>query len=119
MEVAESVMVSTISFIQAKLQHSIASSRVLTGTAVLKGIDMALIRERWCREGRSIGPIHSLVFSLEGRSWQEPEPSHVTGMALAHCILDTFLGVVCHCFTPPLDVHHHHHSVLWNICGCK
>ena len=22
--------------------------------------------------------IHSLVFSLEGRAWQEPEPSHVT-----------------------------------------
>ena len=36
--------------------------------------------------------------------WQEPEPSHVTGMALAHCILDKFLGVVCHCFLPPLDV---------------
>ena len=48
--------------------------------------------------------IHSLVFSLEGRAWQEPEPSHVTGMALAHCILGTFLGVVCHCFLLPLDV---------------
>jgi len=44
--------------------------------------------------------IHSLVFSLEGRAWQKPEPSHVTGMALAHCILGTFLGVVCHCFPP-------------------
>ena len=44
--------------------------------------------------------IHSLVFSLEGRAWQEPEPSHVTGMALAHCILDKFLGVVYHCFHP-------------------
>ena len=42
--------------------------------------------------------IHSLVFSLEGRAWQEPEPSHVTGMALAHCILGKFLGVLCHCF---------------------
>jgi len=30
--------------------------------------------------------IHSLVFSLEGRAWQEPEPSHVTSMALAHGI---------------------------------
>ena len=39
--------------------------------------------------------IHSLVFSLEGRVWQEPEPSHVTGMALAHCILGKFLEVVC------------------------
>ena len=47
--------------------------------------------------------IHSLVFSLEGRAWQEPEPSHVTGMALAHCILGKFLGVVCHCFPPPLN----------------
>ena len=36
--------------------------------------------------------------------WQEPEPSHVTGMALAHCILGKFLGVVCHCFPPPLEV---------------
>ena len=36
--------------------------------------------------------------------WQEPEPSHVTGMALAHCILGKYLGVVCHCFPPPLDV---------------
>ena len=48
--------------------------------------------------------IHSLVFSLEGRAWQEPEPSHVTSMALAHCILGKFLGVVCHCFPPPLDI---------------
>ena len=36
--------------------------------------------------------------------WQEPEPSHVTNMALVRCILDKFLGVVCHCFPPPLDV---------------
>jgi len=48
--------------------------------------------------------IHSLVFSLEGRAWQEPEPSRVTGMALAHCILGKLLGVVCHCFPPHLDV---------------
>jgi len=46
----------------------------------------------------------SLVFSIEGRGWQEPEASHVTGMALAHCILGKFLGVVFHCFPPPLDV---------------
>ena len=25
-------------------------------------------------------------------------------MALAHCILGSFLGVGCHCFPPPLDV---------------
>ena len=48
--------------------------------------------------------IHSLVFSLEGRAWQEPQPSHVTGIALAYCILGKFLGVVCHYFPPSLDV---------------
>jgi len=47
---------------------------------------------------------HSLVFKLEGRDWQEPEPSHVTGMALTHCIQGKFLWVVYHCFPPPLHV---------------
>jgi len=28
----------------------------------------------------------------------------MTGIALAHCILGKFLGVVCHCFPLPLDV---------------
>ena len=28
----------------------------------------------------------------------------MTSVALAHCILGKFLGVVCHCFPPPLDV---------------
>ena len=28
----------------------------------------------------------------------------MTGMALAHCNLGKSLGVVCHCFPPPLDV---------------
>jgi len=51
-----------------------------------------------------LGGIHSLVFSIKGRTWQEPEPSHVTGMALAHCILGKFLGVVFRCFLPLLDV---------------
>ena len=45
-----------------------------------------------------------ISIQLEGRFWQEPEPSQATGMALAHCILGSFLGVVCHCFPPPLDV---------------
>jgi hypothetical protein len=43
-------MVSTISFIQAKLQHSIAASRIITRTVSIKGIDMALIQELWYRE---------------------------------------------------------------------
>ena len=53
--------------------------------------------------------IHSFIHSFtsiqpQRPGWQEPESSHVTGMALAHCILGKFLGVVCHCFPPPLDI---------------
>jgi len=49
--------------------------------------------------------IHSFISIQPQRpGWQEQEPSHVTGMALALCILGKFLGVVCHCFPPPLDV---------------
>ena len=47
--------------------------------------------------------IHSLVFCFRGRAGRN-QSRHVTGMALAHCILGKFLGVVCHCFPPPLDV---------------
>ena len=51
-------MVSTISFIQANLQHSIAASRIITRTVSIKGIDMALIQEPWyckdCMRGLNI-----------------------------------------------------------------
>ena len=48
--------------------------------------------------------IHSFISIQPWRpGWQKSEPSHVTGMALAHCILGKSLEVVCHCFTPPLD----------------
>jgi hypothetical protein len=40
-------MVSTISFIHANVQNSIAASRVLTRTAFVKGINMAIIQEPW------------------------------------------------------------------------
>jgi hypothetical protein len=43
-------------------------------------------------------------YSALGPVWQEPEPSQATGMAPIHCIQGTFLGVVCHCFLPRLDV---------------
>ena len=60
----------------------------------------------------SVTFIHSFFLSFirfisiqpQRPGWQEPEPSHVTGMALAHCILGKVLGVVCHYFPPPLDV---------------
>ena len=47
--------------------------------------------------------LHCSYSFISIQPWR-PEPSHVTGMALAHCILDKFLGVVCHCFPPSLDV---------------
>ena len=39
-----------------------------------------------------------------GPVWKEPEPSQATDMAPKRCILGKFLGVVCHCFPPRLDV---------------
>lgn len=42
---AERVTVSTISFIQANLQHNITAPTVLTRTVTVKGIDVTLIQE--------------------------------------------------------------------------
>ena len=39
-----------------------------------------------------------------GRFGQRPELSQSNGIALVRCILGMFLGVVCHCFPPRLDV---------------
>jgi len=44
-------MVSTITFLQANLQHSIAASGILTRTVGVAGVDMALIQEPWYRDG--------------------------------------------------------------------
>jgi len=49
-EEGKRIMVSTISFIQANLQHSIAASGVFARTVGVKGIDMALVQEPWYRE---------------------------------------------------------------------
>ena len=49
-EEVQQVIVSTISFIQANLQHTIAASGILTRTVGVKGIDMALVQEPWYRE---------------------------------------------------------------------
>jgi hypothetical protein len=62
-EEAELGSVSTLSFIQANLQHSIAASRIISRTVMVKGIDMALIQEAWYRESRIMGlniPGHTL-----------------------------------------------------------
>ena len=46
-EEAERIMVSTISFIQANLKHSIPASGVFTRTVGIRGIDMAEVQEPW------------------------------------------------------------------------
>jgi len=48
--------------------------------------------------------IHSLVFSPRGQSGRSQSLVMEPIWLLAHCILGKFLGVVCHCFPPPLDV---------------
>jgi len=48
--------------------------------------------------------IHSLVFSPRGRSCRNQSPVMGPMWLLAHCILGKFLGVICHCFPPLLDV---------------
>ena len=61
-------MVSTISFIQASLQHNIAASRVISRTERVQRIDVALIQEPWYREGcvRDLNiPIY-ILFSAGG-----------------------------------------------------
>jgi hypothetical protein len=47
-----------------------------------------------------------IYYSIQplGQFGHEPEPSQATGMALVRCILGKFLGVVCHCFPPCLDL---------------
>ena len=39
-----------------------------------------------------MGYIIIISIQPEGRVWQVPEPSQATDMALAHCILGSFLG---------------------------
>ena len=48
--------------------------------------------------------IHSLVFSLKGRVGRNQSPVMWPVWLWQHPGLGKFLGVVCHCFPPPLDV---------------
>jgi len=67
-EEAEVSMVSTLSFIQANLQHSIAASRVISRTVCVQGIDVSLIQEPWYREGcvRGLNIPGYVLFSASG-----------------------------------------------------
>jgi hypothetical protein len=63
LEEAELDMVSTISFIQANLQHSITAARVLSRTESVKGIDVALIKKPWYCEDH-INGLNILGYTL-------------------------------------------------------
>ena len=52
-----------------------------------------------------------IIIQPLGRFGKRPEFSQSTGIALVLCILSKFLGVVCHCFPPRLDVPTFHHQV--------
>ena len=67
-EEADVGMVSTTSFIQANLQHSIAASRVISSTVCIKGIDVVLIQEPWYCEGciRGLNIPGYTLFSVSG-----------------------------------------------------
>ena len=60
---------STTSFIQANLQHSIGASGILTGTVGVKGIDAALVQETWfhkdCIRGLNIPGY--ILYSVGGK----------------------------------------------------
>jgi len=55
-------------------------------------------------KARIIIIIITIVIQPLDRFGQRQELSQATGMALVRCILGKFLGVVCHCLPPRLDV---------------
>jgi hypothetical protein len=69
-ETGTSLMVSSLAFVQANLQHSIAASRILVRTVRDKGIDMALIQEPWYRENciRGLNIPGYTLYSAGGRT---------------------------------------------------
>jgi hypothetical protein len=63
-------MVSTSSFMQANLQHSIAAFRVISRAVSVKGIYMTLIQELWYSQGRIRNlniPRYTLFSAMEQR----------------------------------------------------
>ena len=69
-EEAEWAIVSTISFIQTNLQHSIAPYGILTRRVGDKGIDMTLVQEPWYRED-SIRGLNILGYTLYSATGKE------------------------------------------------
>jgi len=74
---------------------------VLTGNLV----EVEQFSIPWCSV-RTSGHMFIIIIGIQplGRFGQRPELNQATGMALVRYILGKFLGVVCHCFSPRLDV---------------
>ena len=69
-------------------------------------------RYPWTTEATTVDIFYFIIgIQPLGRSGQRPEFSQATGIALVCCILGKFLGVVCHCFPPRLDVSTFRHQV--------
>jgi hypothetical protein len=82
-EEAERVTVSTISFIQANLQHSTVASGILTRAVGGKVIDMKLIQEPWYREG-----------CIRGLNIPGYTPYHMGGEERSRaCIIATYMNL--------------------------
>jgi hypothetical protein len=77
-----------------KFQHETYQCRMYSRKLLMMGRDVRNIKN------------FIIIIGIQtlGRSGQRPELSQATGMALVRCILGKFLGVVCHCFSPRLDV---------------
>ena len=88
----------------SKKPHKVGSSKAAAGySETLPTNDQT----EWCFSPekdslRSRFTCTIIIISIQplGQFEQEPEPSQATGIALVRCILDKFLGVVCHCFPP-------------------
>ena len=95
------------SFAVKLLQQSIrVLCRCLRCPAILKLNVSFKIRVNKLRVNCQEHTLLLLLFLLLGIQpfGQRPEFSQVTGMALVCCILGRFLGVVCHCLPPCVDV---------------
>jgi len=83
------------------VKFGIQSDHILNTSKKLR-----LLRRNVRKQPKIIIIIIIIIIGIQplGQFGQRPELSQATGMALVRCILGKFLGVVCHCFPPRLDV---------------
>jgi hypothetical protein len=86
-------MVSTISFIQANLQHSIAASGIIAKTVSSKGIDMALIQEPWYRED-CIKGLNISGYTLYSAGGTDRPRAYILVVSMTSWMLPTVVSLV-------------------------